>query len=184
MKKKLKNLIFKFKPKQILILGDIKHSVATAELSEWKDIPFFFNELRKIIKKIIIISGNHDGNLKPLLPDDIKSYPTSRIIDKIGFFHGHSWPHISILKCNTLVMGHVHPVVVYRDTAGFRITQQVWVKAKYNSTQLTKILLQKKRKNKKNIEEKRGNSKNNLKASYLYIMPSFNDFLGGKPIKS
>lgn len=178
---KLKNLIVNFKPTQILILGDIKHTVTTAEISEWKDIPFFFNELKRIIKKIIIIRGNHDGNLTPLLPDDIKSYTTSLIIDGIGFFHGHSWPHTSILKCNSLVMGHVHPVVTYRDPAGFRITQQVWIKAKCNTTQLKKIL-QKKRRNKKNIEKKIVNSKNNLKTTYLYIMPSFNDFLGGKPI--
>jgi putative SbcD/Mre11-related phosphoesterase len=178
---KLKNLIVKFKPKQILILGDIKHTVATAEISEWKDIPFFFNELKKIIKKIIIIRGNHDGNLKALLPDDVKSYKTSLIIDGVGFFHGHSWPHISILKCNSIVMGHVHPVIVYRDPTGFRITQQVWIKAKYNTAQLKKIL-EKKRVNKKNIEEKKGNGKIYPKTAYLYIMPSFNDFLGGKPI--
>jgi putative SbcD/Mre11-related phosphoesterase len=183
--KKLKELIFTYKPEKLLILGDVKHTVATADLSEWQDIPDFFNELKREIKEILVIRGNHDGNLEPLLPENIKVLSATGIaIGDVGFFHGHRWPSPVLLKCKTLVMGHVHPVVAFQDPAGFRITKQVWVKAKCNGIQLTKMLLQRhKIKIEKNPEETLlKHYKIKPKTSNLFIMPSFNEFLGGKPL--
>jgi len=182
---KLTNLISTYKPERLLILGDVKHTVATAEMGEWQDIPDFFNELKKQIQEILIIRGNHDGNLEPLLPENIKILPsTGMTIGEVGFFHGHRWPSPSLLKCKTLVMGHVHPVVAFRDPAGFRITKQVWVRANCNSVKLTQVLLQKhKIKIEKNAEETLlKHYKIKPKTSRLFIMPSFNDFLGGRPL--
>jgi hypothetical protein len=183
--KKLKELISAYKPEKLLILGDVKHTVATAELSEWQDIPDFFNELKREIKEILVIRGNHDGNLEPLLPENIKVLSATGIaIGDVGFFHGHRWPSPVLLKCKTLVMGHVHPVVAFQDPAGFRITKQVWVKAKCNGIQLTKMLLQRhKIKIEKNPEETLlKHYKIKPKTSNLFIIPSFNEFLGGKPL--
>jgi putative SbcD/Mre11-related phosphoesterase len=183
--KKLKDLISTYKPEKLLILGDVKHTVATAELGEWQDIPDFFNELKKQIKEIWIIRGNHDGNLEPLLPENIKVISAASItLGNVGFFHGHRWPSLGLLKCKTLVMGHVHPVVAFQDLAGFRITKQVWVKASCNGIQLAKILLQKhKIKIEKNPEETLlEHYKIKPKTANLFIMPSFNEFLGGKPL--
>jgi len=182
---KLTSLLNIYKPEKLLILGDVKHTVATAEIGEWQDIPDFFNDLRKQIKEIPIIRGNHDGNLEPLLPENIKTLPaTGTIIGEVGFFHGHRWPSPTLLKCRTLVMGHVHPVVAFRDPAGFRITRQVWVKADCDKTRLAETLLQKyKIKIEKNPEETLWKHyKIKPKTSQLFIMPSFNDFLGGRPL--
>jgi hypothetical protein len=183
--KKLSTLISTYKPEKLLILGDVKHTVATAEIGEWQDIPDFFNELKRQIQEILIIRGNHDGNLEPLLPENIKILPATGVtIGEVGFFHGHRWPSPSLLKCKTLVMGHVHPIVAFRDPAGFRITKQVWVKANCNSVKLTQVLLQKhKIKIEKNAEETLlKHYKIKPKTSQLFIMPSFNDFLGGRPL--
>ena len=185
MLRKLKELIFAYKPQELLILGDVKHTVATAEIGEWHDIPNFFEELKKQIHVIKIIPGNHDGNLEPLLPESIKILQSSGVvIDDVGFFHGHKWPSPTLLKCKTLVMGHVHPVVAFRDPAGFRITRQIWVKAKCNGLSLAKVLLQK-----HHVKLERGvretlwrRCKVKLKASQIFIMPSFNEFLGGRPL--
>jgi putative SbcD/Mre11-related phosphoesterase len=182
---KLKTLIKTYKPNKLLILGDVKHTVATAELGEWQDIPEFFNELKRHISEIQIIHGNHDGNLDPLLPEGIKILPSSgTVIGGAGFFHGHRWPSPALLKCKTLVIGHVHPVIVLRDPAGFRITRQVWVKAKCNPDQLAEILLKK-----HGIKIEDNSQKTFLKhfkvkprTTQLFIMPSFNEFLGGKPL--
>jgi len=182
---KLTNLISTYRPEKLLILGDVKHTVATAEIGEWQDIPDFFNELKRQIQEILIIRGNHDGNLEPLLPENIKILPATGVtIGEVGFFHGHRWPSPSLLKCKTLVMGHVHPVVAFRDPAGFRITKQVWVKANCNSVKLTQVLLQKhKIKIEKNSEETLlKHYKIKPKTSRLFVMPSFNDFLGGRPL--
>jgi len=183
--KRLTDLITTYRPEKILILGDVKHTVATAEIGEWHDVPDFFNELKKQTKEICIIRGNHDGNLEPLLPENIKLSPsTGMTIGEVGFFHGHRWPSPTLLKCKTLVMGHAHPIIAFRDPAGFRITRQVWVKANCSKTRLAETLLQKyKVKIEKNPEETLlKHYKIKPKTSQLFIMPSFNDFLGGRPL--
>jgi putative SbcD/Mre11-related phosphoesterase len=183
--KKLEELLSAYKPDRLLILGDIKHTVASAEKIEWQDVPDFFSELRKHVEEICVVRGNHDGSLEPLLPERIKMLPaTGSVMDDVGFFHGHQWPSPELLKCRTLVMGHVHPVVAFRDPAGFRVTRQVWVKARCNTTELTKVLL---RKRKVKINENPEKAlyeycKIKAKVSQLFIMPSFNDFLGGRPL--
>lgn len=178
-------LISRYKPRKLLVLGDVKHTVATAETGEWHDVPEFFNALNKRIEKIQVIRGNHDGNLEPLLPENVDILQATGItMDDIGLFHGHRWPSPTLLKCKTLIMGHVHPVVVFRDPAGFRITRQVWLKAKCDKNQLAKIVLEKHRirieKNPKETLWKRYRIK--PKTSQLFIMPSFNEFLGGRPL--
>lgn len=183
--RRLESVINKYKPEELLILGDVKHTVARAEIGEWHDVPDFFDELKKQIRKVCIIRGNHDGNLEPLLPENVKILPATGItLGEVGFFHGHRWPSPTLLRCKTLVMGHVHPVVAFRDPAGFRITRQVWVKASCNGTQLAETLLQKhKIKIKKNPEEALWKHyKIKPRTSQLFIMPSFNEFLGGKPL--
>lgn len=182
---RIKSLAAKHHPERLLILGDVKHTVAKAEISEWQDIPEFFGELKLLFKEIQIIRGNHDGNLEPLLPEGIKILPsTGAVIGDVGFFHGHQWPSPILLKCKTIVMGHVHPVVTFRDPAGFRTTRQVWVKMGCNKTQLAQYILQK---HKVKIDKSPGETllkhyNVNLRVSQLFIMPSFNEFLGGKPL--
>ena len=183
--KKLMALITDYQPQKLLVLGDVKHTVATAQMSEWHDIPDFFNELKKQVQEIFVIRGNHDGNLEPLLPEAVKIQPATGItVGEIGFFHGHQWPSPTLLGCKTLVMGHLHPIVAFRDPAGFRISRQVWVKADCNAMALTKVLLQKHRiKVEKTPEETlRKHFKTNARTTQLFIMPSFNDFLGGRPL--
>ena len=183
--RKLKRIIKESKTEELLVLGDVKHTVATAEISEWHDVPDFFDELKKRTRKIYIIRGNHDGNLEPLLPENVEILPATGIkLGEVGFFHGHRWPSPTLLECQTLMMGHVHPVVAFRDQSGFRITRQVWVKANCNGKRLAETLLRKhKIKIRKNPEEtlwERYRIK--PKMSQLFIMPSFNEFLGGKPL--
>jgi putative SbcD/Mre11-related phosphoesterase len=183
---KLETLLSRYKPDKLLILGDVKYSVVATDPGEWHDIPEFFSALRNYVRDIAIVRGNHDANLEPLLPEDIKLLPaTGTAIGDVGLFHGHKWPSPTLLKCKTLFMGHLHPVVVFRDPAGFKITRQVWVKAKCDTPQLSKILLQKQR-----IKIEGSTPEETLKKHYnfkprtdqMFIMPSFNDFLGGRPI--
>jgi len=183
--KKLTALISRYKPDTLLILGDVKYTIIKAELGEWRDIPDFFTELKSHISDIGIVRGNHDANLEPLLPENVKLLPaTGTIIGDVGLFHGHKWPSPTLLKCKTLMMGHLHPVVVFRDPAGFKITRQVWIKAKCNTDGLSKILLQKHGVKIEGTPETTVKKHYNFnpKTSQIFIMPSFNDFLGGRPI--
>jgi metallophosphoesterase superfamily enzyme len=178
-------VLSKYKPDTLLILGDIKYTVVAAEPGEWHDIPDFFTDLKNYVKDIAIVRGNHDANLEPLLPENVTLLPAAGIVvGDVGLFHGHKWPSPALLKCKTLIMGHLHPVVVFRDPAGFKITRQVWVKAKCDTTQLSKTLLQKQRIKIKGTPEETVKKHYDFKprTSQLFIMPSFNDFLGGRPI--
>ena len=183
--KKLITLLSEHKPDSLLILGDVKYTVVKAEAGEWHDIPDFFTELQRYVNDISIIRGNHDANLEPLLPETVKLLPaTGTVIDDVGLFHGHKWPSPTLLKCKTLMMGHVHPVVVFRDPSGFKMTRQVWMKAECNAEALAKILLE------KHGVKIEGTMKKTLQKHFrvkprttgVFMMPSFNDFLGGRAV--
>jgi putative SbcD/Mre11-related phosphoesterase len=182
---KLTAILAEYKPDALVVLGDVKYTVVSSEMGEWRDIPEFFKKLEPRVGSISIVRGNHDANLEPLLPENVQLLPaTGAVIGDVGVFHGHKWPSPQLLGCKTLVMGHLHPVVVFRDPTGCRMTRQVWMRANLDSEALAKTLLQKSRiKIVGSIEEtlqKHFGVK--LRASELYIMPSFNDFLGGRPI--
>jgi len=182
---KIVAVLSKYQPDKLLILGDVKYTVVAAKPGEWHDIPEFFQNLKSHVKEIDVVRGNHDANLEPLLPEKIHLLPaTGTIIGDVGLFHGHKWPSPTLLKCKTLIMGHLHPVVVFRDPAGFKITRQVWVKAQCDTTQLSKTLLQKQHVKVEGTPEETVKKHYNFKphTSQLFIIPSFNDFLGGRPI--
>jgi hypothetical protein len=169
----------------LVILGDVKYTVVSSEFGEWRDVPEFFKKIEPYVSKIAIVRGNHDANLEPLLPENVSLLPaTGVVVGDVGVFHGHKWPSPELLGCKTLVMGHLHPVVVFGDPTGCKITRPVWMHAEVDSEALAKILLRK-----ANIkiagsvkETLQKHFKIKLKTSELYIMPSFNDFLGGRPI--
>ena len=119
------------RPTRVIFLGDVKHTVAKAEFEEWQEIPDFFTSFLQRGLKVQVILGNHDGNLTPLLPEDIEVLSPRGIVlwDKIGLFHGHTWPAPELLRCKTLIMGHLHPIISFRDPMGYYISRKVWVKA-------------------------------------------------------
>ncbi|MCL2359106.1 MAG: metallophosphoesterase [Nitrososphaerota archaeon] len=182
---KLTGLLIQYKPDALVILGDIKYTVVSSEWGELQDIPDFFKKLQAQVESISVVRGNHDANLKPLLPKNVAFLPaTGAVFGDVGVFHGHTWPSPTLLGCKTLVMGHLHPMVVFRDPTGYKMTKQVWIRTTLDSEALAKTLLQKGQiKTAGSIKEtlqKHFNIK--LRATELYVMPSFNDFLGGKPV--
>jgi hypothetical protein len=74
--------------------------------------------------------------------------------------------------------------VIFRDPTGCKIIRQVWMKAKCDPEALTKILLQKSRVKISGslAETLKKNYNVKAKVTEIFIMPSFNDFLGGRPI--
>lgn len=177
---KLLHLLSITDPNTLIILGDVKHTIAKAKLNEWQDIPEFFKNIKTRINKIEILRGNHDGNLEPLLDPTIQLHPSSGItLNNIGLFHGHTWPAKKLLECNTLVMGHVHPTVSFYDQLGFHITSPVWMKAKCNPKQLA-ITYSKRQHTKSKTKITSHITKPRVKK--LIIIPCFNNYLGGRAI--
>jgi len=182
---KLLKVVIEYAPDRLVILGDVKYTVVSSKLGEWQDIPDFFKKIQSCVSDVSVVRGNHDANLEPLLPESVKVLPASgEVIGDVGVFHGHKWPSPVLLGCKTLVMGHLHPVVFFRDPAGFKITRQVWMRANCNSEALARILLQKQGvKIEGSVSEILRNKYDvRLRVSEIYVMPSFNDFLGGRSI--
>lgn len=182
---KVLQLVKEAKPTEIIFLGDVKHTISGVEIEEWRDIPDFFEAIEKVVPKIQIIPGNHDGSLEPLLPETVRILsPKGMTIGDVGLFHGHAWPAPELLGCRSLVTAHVHPMVVFRDLMGFRITRQVWVRAECNGLELAKPLL--KRLGVRIDQDRARLLQDHFdvkpRFSQLLIMPSFNDFLGGQPV--
>ena len=183
---KLRKIINDTHPRRLILLGDVKHAVAKVELEEWKYVPEFFEGLVEMIPDVQVVPGNHDGNLEPLTPPSVKISTSEGISiwNKVGLFHGHAWPSPPLLGCEFLVMGHLHPVVVFKDPLGFRITRQSWVRAKSNGQKLAEGVL------KHESVKWEGDSVEEYKKKFgitvvdaeCIIMPSFNDYLGGQPI--
>jgi putative SbcD/Mre11-related phosphoesterase len=186
---KIKNMLLKLiketKPTHLILLGDIKDAITKVSMEEWKDIPEFFEEIQEKVQDIQVIIGNHDGNLEPLLPEKTKIVSSAGTsFGDVGLFHGHAWPAPELLECRSLISGHVHPTVAIRDPMGLRITRQVFVKAPCNSQQLAKSLLAHLgTKTDADVSDVLNEQyKIELKVSQLFILPSFNQFLGGRPI--
>ncbi len=182
---KLQEIVKMAKPTRLIFLGDVKHTVAKAELREWRDIPELFETLERSVPNIQVVPGNHDGNLEPLLPETVTLLPSTGVkIGDIGLFHGHAWPAPELLGCRTLVMGHIHPTVAFRDPFGYLITAQVWIKAQCNKTRLAESVLKALtiREAKRPIKTLKTRFNITPKTSQLLILPCFNEFLGGRPV--
>jgi len=183
---RLIEIISKSNPTKIVFLGDVKHTVVGAQLEEWRDVPEFFEKIVPLVSDIEIIQGNHDGDIEPMTPPQVKILPPSGIAlwRRFGLFHGHAWPAPELLACESLIQGHLHPVVAFTDALGYRISKPVWVRAPCDGKKLARVILREpKRRKIKNIEDRvRERFGVELKVSRCLFAPPFNDFLGGRPI--
>lgn len=139
---------------KLVIVGDVKHKVPGISLKEFKEIPKFFNFLKKFVE-IIVVKGNHDAEIEKIL--DVKIFGSRGLkIGKLGFFHGHAKPSKELMSCDYLFAAHLHPCIQIS-----RILR-IWIKAKI-----------KKEKVRKDYRIKKTGKLN------LIILPAFNPFLGG-----
>ena len=181
-----KKLIEDTNPEHLFIIGDIKHSIQKIKLAEWQEIPLFFEAALKLVNRISIILGNHDGNIEALVPKDVEILPTSgfKINNEIGMIHGHAWPKPEILSCKNIVMGHLHPIITIKDALGISKSHRVWLRTKSNGKSLARGLLKSMKIKSVNDVNKIIKQKFNviLKNPHLIFMPTFNDILSGRTI--
>jgi putative SbcD/Mre11-related phosphoesterase len=150
----------KYKPKEIVLLGDIKHNIPSSTIQERKDVKNFLEEI-KSYGIIHIVPGNHDGNIQKILPDHTILHPSDGfIIENMGFVHGHRWPSQEIMDSKQMIMGHTHPTIMFTDRLGYKTFEPCWVKANFDKNKL---------------KQKYSNSSN----PEILVMPAFNPLCGG-----
>jgi len=165
IQKKIIQICKKFNPRDIILLGDIKHNIPTSTARERKDVT---NLLESICNfgEVHIIPGNHDGNVNKITPSQVKIHSSSgAVFNDIGFVHGHRWPDSNIINCKHIVTAHTHPTVMLTDRLGHRYFEPCWVRTKFL---------------KEKIREKYPEGGD----SEILIMPAFNPLCGGMAINS
>lgn len=110
MRKELLSLLARENADALVLLGDIKNTVGAISKQEWDDIPNFFKSLSDRAD-VYLVPGNHDGNIRHLVPDSV-NVATSKglVIGDTLFVHGHTMPSDMRASVGRIVMGHVHPV--------------------------------------------------------------------------
>ncbi|HLD78419.1 MAG TPA: metallophosphoesterase [archaeon] len=136
--KRLKAMLALSKAKKLVVLGDVKHKIPLLSWQEQREVPEFFSALSKLCE-VHIVPGNHDGDLRALLPAGISLHPPSGLRLGDSFFvHGHAWPDKAFLERSHVFAGHTHPHVSFRDTLGSRWSEPCWVRAPLRAARLKK----------------------------------------------
>jgi putative SbcD/Mre11-related phosphoesterase len=185
LQEKLLVLIQEHQPDTLILIGDVKQAITRMTIEDWRVIPEFFEKLQSLIDEIIVILGNHDGELEPLTPPTVKIVASPGLTigqrPQIGLFHGHAWPSPEVLSSDILIMGHLHPVVWFRDKLGIWTVKQVWVVTNCKGDTLAQAYLKY-----LNVDPKKDprvvlHSKTGveIKDPKLIIVPAFNDLVGG-----
>ncbi len=109
----------------LVLLGDIKNTVNSISKQEWDDVPRLFEKLSSVVD-VYLVPGNHDGNIRHLVPDTVNIIGSKgMVIEDTLLLHGHSLPSDARSHVNRIVMGHLHPVMIRRDS--IVNGQRVWI---------------------------------------------------------
>ena len=124
----LSEIIDAEKPDSVILLGDIKSSIKNITRNEWDEVPLFFKKIKQKCD-VILIPGNHDGNIQKLVPEDITMISSTGMVEEnVLFTHGHTMPSENFSHVEKIIMGHIHPVFFQEDS--IMNGQRVWISLK------------------------------------------------------
>jgi putative SbcD/Mre11-related phosphoesterase len=109
---RLVDLLGDYKPRQLILLGDLVHNRAGAE-----ELARLIERLREFCP-VILIAGNHDRHLRDV--ELVESWRSEEFL----FHHGHCAP---APESGLQIVGHHHPAGIMRDGAGLRLKLPAFV---------------------------------------------------------
>ena len=140
----------------------MKDSVPGSTKQEYAEIPDFFESLFERFDTIDVVRGNHDTMIEEFLPPRVRIRPaTGMKFNDLGLIHGHTWPSQDVMDCETLILGHNHPAVMFRDGVGRQRTEPCWFRGNFAKDE---------------------NDKYQKLPKNFIVIPAFNRMLGGSPI--
>ncbi len=160
MADRVKKIMKEFGLRNIIMLGDIKHSILHAEGSEIKLLKDFFRQLDAF--QIDIIAGNHDAFLGETIGREVNR---ELILENFGFIHGNRQPDQKMMSLDYIISGHDHIAIRITEKSGAFYEQKAWALYKLN-------------KKAAKLEYVEPNSK--IK---LISMPAFNDLIMGTTVE-
>lgn len=105
---------YKHKIKTIIINGDIKEEYTAINWDEKEQIAKLVVLLKKEVKNVIFIKGNHDALLPIVLQKFDMPYYNTYQIGLYFFTHGHKIHKIP-KESKYLIIGHAHPAISMTD---------------------------------------------------------------------
>ncbi|MEM7819806.1 MAG: metallophosphoesterase [Candidatus Aenigmatarchaeota archaeon] len=122
--KKVNELKIMTNTKRLIILGDIKHKIPKITFQELKEVPEFLSLVD--FKDIIIIKGNHDGNIEKIIKNINKNIKVKKsfIIGKYLLTHGHR----NVKTNKIIIIGHNQPHIKFKDDIGAVYIEPVWIR--------------------------------------------------------
>jgi len=137
----LLELVKEYKPRRVIIVGDFKDEIFGSSHPLAGRV---WNFLQRILKltRLTLIKGNHDGKIEELLPENVEVIASTgmcikeRVFGKtIGLWHGHANPALDVISADITISAHAHPAYTFREEIGTKITEKVWVKAKWRQSE-------------------------------------------------
>ncbi len=177
----IRSIIKDWKITNLIILGDLKDRMGSYTIST-RETKKFLSEMSKLVP-IMIIKGNHDGNIEDVAENQATIINASGIlIENVFLCHGHAWPSEKVLKANTLIMAHNHPVFVFEkkiqhplnpwdERVVKRKAMPVFMKFYLDKKTLSDYIMG----DTEDIKEQDSQLK-------VIIMPSFNQIVSGVPV--
>ncbi|OIO64876.1 hypothetical protein COY28_02535 [Candidatus Woesearchaeota archaeon CG_4_10_14_0_2_um_filter_57_5] len=102
-------------PRRVVLNGDIKHGFGPPTRAEKKEIGTLLAYLRARFASVIVVRGNHDTGLSAgMLGPDVKLCDRMTIGQHL-ITHGDCIPHRIGKNVKTLIVGHEHPAIAFRE---------------------------------------------------------------------
>ena len=124
--KRLLRILEAAHPDNLILLGDIKHSIPTLTRQEYYEMPGIIATLREKVP-IIVFPGNHDIGIEHYLKPGELQPKEGAIVDGVGYLHGHTYPAEELIG-GLIVAGHHHPLLVLRDEVGCALQSPAYVR--------------------------------------------------------
>lgn len=106
------------KVQRVILLGDVIHRFAKAGNDEWRGVRAVFGILQKHCTTIIVVRGNHDVSLAPLLTEFNATLVDSWTWKGYCCVHGdRDLSEVHRTEVHTWLVGHGHPAFRLRDGA-------------------------------------------------------------------
>jgi uncharacterized protein len=104
-------LMHKYRPKTVVLNGDVKHSFGYISDMEWRHSKQLL-EMLTALSDVIIIKGNHDIALQIIATKHKLQVKSHHKAGDILFLHGDALPTEEMLEnTKTIVIGHEHPAI-------------------------------------------------------------------------
>ncbi|MFO7619453.1 MAG: metallophosphoesterase, partial [Thermoplasmata archaeon] len=163
MQKRLLGILRETGARTLAITGDLKHNIPVSSFREEREIPRLVEALFELVDEIHLVPGNHDGGIQNYLPGDVKLHSNKGfVLGDYGIWHGHCWPSEEVMASRTVLMGHVHPQIVFVDGVQARSAERCWVRGKWDFARALKRY-------------------ETLGEGFI-ILPAFNDLCGGSRV--